>query len=77
MRQITGSKKLPHGIQVFWTGDGAEGSALFTYEELIEQEVNALDLVENPRIYQIDPASHAIGLSEQGCGRTECQIPGG
>lgn len=77
MRQITGSKKFPHGIQVFWTGEGTDGSDLFTYEELIDQKVNALDLLENPRIYQIDPVSHAIGLSAQGCGRDECLIPGG
>jgi len=60
MQQISGSKKYQNGILVFWPGTGNGNQDFFTYEELIGREINALDLLNNPGIYRIDPDGHRI-----------------
>ena len=60
MQQITGSKKYQNGIQVFWTDKGTDLNDFFSYEDLIDQKINAFDLLNNPRIYQMNAASHKI-----------------
>jgi len=62
MEQIEKSKKFQNGIQVFWSG--ADNSMdFFTYDELVEQRINALDLLNNPGIYLINPADHRLESS--------------
>ena len=60
MQQITASKKFQNGIQVFWTDKGTDLNDFFSYEDLIDQKINAFDLLNNPRIYQMNAASHKI-----------------
>jgi uncharacterized protein YndB with AHSA1/START domain len=67
MQQITGSKKYQNGIQVFWTDKGTDLNEFFTYEDLIDQRINAFDLLNNPRIYQMNAASHKIESLVAGC----------
>jgi len=67
MQQITGSKKYQNGIQVFWTDKETDLSDFFSYEDLIDQRVNAFDLLKNPRIYQMNTASHKIESLVVGC----------
>jgi len=62
MEQIESSKKFQNGIQVIWAG--ADSSMdFFTYDELVEQRINVLDLLNNPGIYRIDPAEHRLESS--------------
>jgi hypothetical protein len=68
MQQITSSKKYQNGIQVFWTEAGNEANGFFSYEELVDQKINALDLLNNPRIYIMNVAGHQIESSVAGCG---------
>ena len=70
MQQITGSKKYQNGIQVFWTDAGNEVNVFFSYEELIDQKVNALDLLNNPRLYRVNVAGHKIESAAAGCSFT-------
>jgi hypothetical protein len=42
MQQITSSKKYQNGVQVFWTDAGKDSNDFFSYEDLIDQKVNAL-----------------------------------
>jgi uncharacterized protein YndB with AHSA1/START domain len=68
MQQITGSKKYPDGVRVFWTEAGNDRNGFFSFEDLIDQKINALDLLNNPRIYAINVAGHKIESSVAGCG---------
>ncbi len=63
MQQIESSKKYQNGVQVFWSGAGNENNNFFTYDELIDQKINVLDLLNNPAIYLIDPDLHRIKSS--------------
>jgi uncharacterized protein YndB with AHSA1/START domain len=60
MEQITNSKKFQNGIQVFWTAEGNMMNGFFSYEDLIGQRINALDLLNNPRLYFMNAAAHRI-----------------
>jgi len=60
MQQIAGSKKYQNGIQVFLSGKGNENGEFFTYDDLINQHINAFDLLMHPAIYRIDPDHHRI-----------------
>jgi len=68
MQQITNSKKYPNGIQVFWTDAGKDLKDFFSFDDLVDQKINALDLLNNPRIYAINVAGHKIESSLAGCG---------
>ena len=67
MQQITRSKKFQNGIQVFWTDKGTDLSDFFSYEDLVDLRINAFDLLNNPRIYQVNPSGHKIESLVVGC----------
>jgi uncharacterized protein YndB with AHSA1/START domain len=71
MQQITGSKKFPEGIQVSWSEQGNDLNDFFSYEELIAQKVNVLDVLNNPKNYQVNKAGHQIELFVR-CGIPSC-----
>jgi len=73
MQQITSSKKYQNGIQVFWSDAGTDLNDFFSYEELIDQKINALDLLNNPRLYRMNPPSHKIESSVPGCDLNSCE----
>jgi uncharacterized protein YndB with AHSA1/START domain len=68
MQQITSSKKFQNGVQVFWTDAGNDRNDFFTYEDLVDQKINALDVLNNPRIYVINVPGHKIESSVAECG---------
>ena len=68
MQQITKSKKYQNGVQVFWTEAGNDRNDFFSYEDLVDQKINALDLLNNPRIYAVNVAGHKIESSVAECG---------
>jgi hypothetical protein len=63
MQQIVSSKKYPNGIQVFRADAGKDGADFFRYEELIDMKINVFDVLNNPKIYQIDAGEHRIESS--------------
>jgi len=70
MQQITASKKFGNGVRVFWTAAGNEVNDLFSYDDLVDQKINALDLLNNPRLYRVNVAGHRIEPVAPGCGFT-------
>ena len=68
MQQITSSKKFQNGVQVFWTDAGTDRNDFFTYEDLVDQKINALDVLNNPQIYVVNVPGHKIESSVAGCG---------
>lgn len=69
MEQISRSKKYQNGVQVFWTEEGNEKKDFFSYDELVDQKINALDLLNNPLLYLVNAAGHAIESAAPGCSR--------
>jgi len=62
MQRITASERLPGGITVFWMEGDEEMETSFSFTELIERRINALDLLESPKKYQYDPDTGALIL---------------
>ena len=60
MQQIIGSKKMENGIVVFWLDGNDRKWDSFTYQELIEMQINALDLLDRTGSYQVDSKAHKI-----------------
>jgi len=70
MEQITGSMKRETGIEVSWMEKGKEQNAFFSYQDIIDMKINAIDLLENPRFYLIDAGKHRIHATSRGCCET-------
>ncbi len=60
MQNIMNSKKMENGIVVFWEEKGEEKDESFTYSELIDLKINALDLLARPKSYKVDKESHRV-----------------
>jgi hypothetical protein len=60
MHDIAGSKKMENGIVVFWNEDDGTKYESFNYAELVDMKINALDLLERPKSYKVDPQAHTL-----------------
>lgn len=60
MKDIVGSKKMENGIVVFWMEKEEKKSDSFNYSELIDMKINALDLLKQPKLYQVDVSGHKL-----------------
>jgi hypothetical protein len=70
MEQISGSKKREDGIEVSWREKGKEHIEFFSYQDIIDMKINAIDLLENPRFYLVDPKKRRIHATSRGCCET-------
>jgi len=60
MQQIIGSTKMENGIVVFWLEGDARKWDSFNFQELIDMNINTMNLLDRPTMYQIDPAGHKL-----------------
>jgi len=60
MQDILSSRKMENGIVVFWEEKGVKKNESFNYAELIDMKINALDLLDHPKSYKVDKATHVI-----------------
>ena len=60
MQDIVTSKKMENGIVVFWSEKDVKKSESFNFSELIDMKINALDLLERPKSYKVDTATHRL-----------------
>ena len=60
MHPITRSKKMENGIVVFWEENGNENYESFNYAELVDMRINAPDLLDRPKSYQVDKDAHKL-----------------
>lgn len=67
MEPIVGSNRQERGVEVYWMEEDERKSDLFTFAELIDMRINALDLLDNPHLYYIDTDKRRILASEKGC----------
>jgi hypothetical protein len=70
MEQIRGSAKRETGIEISWAEQGKEQTTFFSYQEIIDMKINAVDLLENPRFYLIDSKANRIHATSRGCCET-------
>jgi hypothetical protein len=52
--------KLENGVQIVYDMKTSIEEGHFLYSALIDQKINALDLIENPQDYWIDTEKHRI-----------------
>jgi len=60
MHDVTSSKKMENGIVLFWDDSGGKKFESFTYSELIDMKINALDLLQQPKSYKVDNDIHLV-----------------
>lgn len=70
MEQIRGSRQLNDGIEVSWTEGGEQMKAFFSYQQIVDMKINAIDLIENPRFYLMDSRNVRIHATSRGCCET-------
>ena len=63
MQQVTGSKKNKNGVQVSSSYADDNVVDFFTFEELVDQKIDARDLLAHPRLYRVDTIGHTIESS--------------
>ena len=60
MQQITSSKKYQDGVLRIPGDAGKDVNDFFSYEDLVDQKINAFDLLMHPGICRIYPDLHRI-----------------
>jgi len=60
MYDVESSQKMENGIVVFYHQNGEKKFESFNYQELIDQKINALDLLEHSHRYSVDSELHKI-----------------
>jgi hypothetical protein len=71
MEEIESSQKKPTGIDVFWHVGETKKRDFFSFSELIDLRINAVDLLDHPNLYMIDGENHRIVATGKGC----CSYP--
>jgi hypothetical protein len=64
MKEIVSAKKMENGIACYYGKKGEEKFESFTFRELIDMEINALDLLQYPKNYTLDTDKHSIVMKK-------------
>lgn len=64
MKEIVASRRMENGIAVFYDEREVKKYESFNFSELIDLKINALDLLENPGGYQVDPSTHRLVMKK-------------
>jgi hypothetical protein len=60
MHKIVRAERCGDGINVVWEKNGKEVFLYFSFTRLVDIQVNALDLLENPRNYGFDETTKKL-----------------
>jgi hypothetical protein len=60
MAQILKTERIGDGVGVVWEKDGKEMTSYFSFTQLIDMRVNALDVLNTPGNYGIDEKTGKI-----------------
>ena len=60
MKDIAKTRKMENGVAVYYREENELKQESFNYSELIDLKINALDLLENPKAYQVDLEKHLV-----------------
>jgi hypothetical protein len=64
MKDMVTTRKMENGVAVYYLEGNEKKSESFNYSELIDLKINALDLLENPKAYQVDLEKHQIVMKK-------------
>ena len=60
MQQILRTERRGDGVSVVWEKAGKEMTSYFSFTQLIDMQVNALDILDNPRNYGFNENTQKI-----------------
>jgi hypothetical protein len=60
MKEIITGIKRDDGIITVWQDGKEMKSSFFEYSDLIDMKINALDLLDHPKMYLLDPEKNLI-----------------
>jgi hypothetical protein len=60
MYDIKASKKMGEGIIISYEENGVNKYESYNFQDLLDLKINALNLLDRPMSYQVDPAAHKI-----------------
>ena len=64
MKDIVATRKMENGVACYYGTTGQEEFESFTYSELIDMKINALDLLQDPKNYAVDTANHKVVMKK-------------
>jgi hypothetical protein len=64
MKDIIATRKMENGIACYFGETGREEFQSYTYLELIDMKINALDLLEDPTNYGIDEKTRNVVMKK-------------
>jgi hypothetical protein len=64
MKDIVTTRKMENGIACYYGPSGQEKFESFTFGELIDMKINALDLLEDPKNYTVDTGRHRLVMKK-------------
>lgn len=64
MHDIVTTRKMENGVACYYGESGKEKFESFTYRELIDIKINALDLLDDPRNYAVDTEKHTLVMKK-------------
>jgi hypothetical protein len=62
MQPILRTERLGDGVNVVWEKAGKETTSYFSFTQLIDLKVNALDILNTPSNYGIDERTGKVGF---------------
>ena len=62
MQKILKSERCGDGVNVAWKKAGKETTSYFSFTQLIDMKVNALDLIEHPASWGMDEKTGKVVL---------------
>jgi hypothetical protein len=64
MKDIANTRKMENGVALYYQEGSDKKVESFTYSELIDMQINALDLLTDSRNYAIDVAAHKVVMKK-------------
>ncbi len=62
MQKIVRTERCGDGVNVFWKKAGKEVTTYFSFTQLIDMQVNALDLLDHPASWGMDEKTGKIKI---------------
>jgi len=62
MEKIARTERCGDGVNIFWKKGGKETTTYFSFSQLIDMQVNALDLLKHPASWGMDEKTGKVVL---------------
>jgi hypothetical protein len=63
MQKIAKTERCGDGVNVFWKKAGKETTTYFSFTQLVDMQVNALDLLQHPASWGMDEKTGKVILT--------------